>query len=114
VGADPAARAVGQGLGDDVAFFPFPSVAGGQYGWTPACVLAYVSLAMVPELAFCAIAERQRRWLASGATQGQGVDRQATVQAAPLRVNEAGLPVFPLWAAWKPMRIDVPAAMPGL
>ena len=31
-----------------------------------------------------------------------GVD-QATVQAAPLRVNEVGLPALPVWVAWKPM-----------
>ncbi len=36
---------------------------------------------------------------------------QATLQAAPLRVNEAGLPVLPVWLAWKPMLTDPPGAM---
>ncbi|GAB3838964.1 hypothetical protein GCM10029963_05640 [Micromonospora andamanensis] len=31
---------------------------------------------------------------------------QATVQAAPLRVNEPGLAVLPVWVAWKPIVSD--------
>jgi hypothetical protein len=57
---------------------------------------------------------RRRRTPARRWPGHQGVSRQATVQAAPLRVYEVGLPVLPVWVAWKPMRIDVPAAMPGL
>lgn len=41
-------------------------------------------------------------------------DHQATVQAAPLRANEVGSPVLPVWLAWKPMLIDAPAAIPAL
>ena len=39
---------------------------------------------------------------------------QTLVQAAPLRVNEVGLAVLPVWVAWKPMLTDPPAAMAPL
>ncbi len=39
---------------------------------------------------------------------------QATEQAVPLRVNEAGLPVLPVWVAWKPMPTDAFGAMAAL
>jgi hypothetical protein len=39
---------------------------------------------------------------------------QARVQAAPLRVNEVGAAVSPVWLAWKPMVVDVPGAISAL
>ena len=36
------------------------------------------------------------------------------MQAAPLRVNEVGLAVLPVWLAWKPMSIEPPAGMAAL
>jgi hypothetical protein len=32
----------------------------------------------------------------------------AVVQAAPLRVNDPGLSVLPVWLAWNPMLVDAP------
>jgi hypothetical protein len=37
-----------------------------------------------------------------------------TVQAVPLSVNELGLPVSPVWVAWKPMPTDPFAGMLAL
>ncbi|SNS19657.1 hypothetical protein SAMN05216276_1005216 [Streptosporangium subroseum] len=39
---------------------------------------------------------------------------QPVVQVAELRVKEAGLPVLPVWVAWKPKPAEAPAAMVAL
>ena len=39
---------------------------------------------------------------------------QAMEQDAPLRVNEAGLAVLPVWVAWKPMLTEPLAGMAAL
>ena len=42
------------------------------------------------------------------------VSDQAIAQAAPLRVNEPGAAVLPVWVAWKPMLTDALAAISAL
>ena len=37
-----------------------------------------------------------------------------TAQVTPLRVNAVGLPLFPVWLAWKPMLTEPFAAMVAL
>ena len=55
----------------------------------------------------------------AGSTVRAGPERrrgssQPVVQTAELRAKEAGLPVLPVWVAWKPKPVEAPAAMVAL
>lgn len=55
------------------------------------------------------------RWTSASSTPTAArADGQATAQAAPLRVNEAGFAVLPVWVAWKPMSTEAFGAMAPL
>ena len=48
---------------------------------------------------------------AGGVGSGPG---QESAQAAPLRVNEVGVAVLPVWLAWKPKEVEPPAGIEPL